>query len=152
MAREAMTYEDVVESTGLDARTIRGIARGDHRPQARTLHRLAEGLGVATDQLFKPPTGISPAAFDAATNPAVERIKATHPDLFANWSADDYAELASRFGIGGQLTEQGTIDAARKMNAKRAVLQRAQVVMETAHADLLTQLINLLYERVQIDE
>ena len=63
MAQLAMTYEDLVDATGLDSRTIRGIVRGAHTPQARTLHKLAEGLGVSTDDLFAPPVGFEPSRF-----------------------------------------------------------------------------------------
>ena len=55
MARLNMTQSDVVRATGLDERTVRSMLRGVTRPQARTLHKLAEGLGVDTDELFQDP-------------------------------------------------------------------------------------------------
>ena len=152
MARDGMTYEDVITATGLDGRTIRAIVRNNATPQARTLRRLAEGFGVATDELFAPPAGLTPEAFDAATNPVVDRVKSSYPEIFRGWTANEFAELASRFGVGGELTESGAIDEANKMNTKRSVMKQVQVVMETAHADLLTEFVNLLYERVRISE
>lgn len=149
MADEAMTYEDVVEATRLDARTIRCLARGEHQPQARTIHRLAEGLGVATDELFTPPTGLSHQAFDAATNPVVGRLRERRPEIFADWAAEDFAELASRFGIGGELTEAGAIAETDAMNAKRAVVQRVKVILETSHRQLLSDFVEVLYDRVE---
>jgi len=152
MAHEGMTYEDVIAATGLDARTIRGIVRSNVTPQARTLRRLAEGFATTTDELFAPPAGLTPEAFDAATNPIVDRIKTAHPELFHGWIASEFAELTSRFGVGGELTEEGAIEEARKMNAKRVVIQQARVVMETSHAELLSEFVNVLYERVRITQ
>ncbi|MEM6329098.1 MAG: helix-turn-helix transcriptional regulator [Planctomycetota bacterium] len=149
MAMRGMTYEEVVSCTGLDSRTIRGVVRGNQTPQARTLHRLADGFGVPADELFKTPDGLSPEAFDAATNPVVELVKQEHPDLFAGWSGPDFAQLSSRFGVGGALTAQGVVAAAAEINTTRATLRRAQVVLETPQAGLLTELIDLLYERAR---
>ncbi len=46
MARFGMTYDDLVEASGLDARTIRGIVQGAKQPHAKTLGRLAAALDV----------------------------------------------------------------------------------------------------------
>src|SRR5882672_7262725 len=46
MARFGMTLTDVVAATGLDERTLRSILRGTTQPHAKTLHKLAHGLGV----------------------------------------------------------------------------------------------------------
>lgn len=147
-----MKYEEVVEATGLDARTVRGIARGDQRPHARTLHKLVEGLGVSTEELFAPPTGLSAAAFDAATNPAVDRVRNSHPAVFDGWAADDFAELASQFGVGGELTDTGALEKAKAINAKREVLRQTKVVLETSRGGLLAEFVQVLYERVCVSE
>lgn len=147
MARHGLTYVDVVEATGLDERTVRGLARGTNRPHARTLHRLAAGLGVSSDELFQPVAG-SPRQFDRATNALVEAGVAAHPALFAGWSEADFDELYSRFGAGGALNEAGVVVAAEAMNAKRALLQQADVVLESGQSDLLASVIELLYRRV----
>lgn len=54
MARDGMTFEQVVAATELDERTLRSLARGVTHPHARTLHKLAQGLGVSIDELFQP--------------------------------------------------------------------------------------------------
>src|SRR5260221_13846575 len=59
MARDGLTFQDVVEVTGLDERTLRGLVRGANNPHARTLHKLAYGLGVPVDELFQA-CGMSP--------------------------------------------------------------------------------------------
>lgn len=151
MAQSAMTYDDVVEATGLDSRTIRAVIRSDKSPRSATLHKLATGLGITTDELFTPPAGMTAAEFDLATNPMVRQLQQSHPELVAGWSTEDFAQLASHFGVGGELTEQGAVEEARRMNANREVLSQARVILETTHANLLSEFVELLYERVTVD-
>jgi transcriptional regulator with XRE-family HTH domain len=61
MARLNLTLHDVTEKSGLNVRTIKAILNGrNSKPHSRTLHRLAIGLGVETDEFFK---GRTPAKF-----------------------------------------------------------------------------------------
>jgi transcriptional regulator with XRE-family HTH domain len=147
MARDGLTYVDVVEATGLDERTVRGLMRGTNRPHARTLHRLAQGLGVSGDDLFQPALA-SARQFDRATNSLVDAVVAAHPPLFAGWSEADFDELYSRFGTGGALNETGVLAAAEAMNAKRTLLQQVGVILESGESDLLKNVVELLYHRV----
>lgn len=150
MASHGMTYDDVVVACELDERTVRGIARGEKNPHARTLQRLAEGFGVEVDELFVDAASIAAAGFDAETNPLVSKAIAANPALFEGWSAADFAELSSRFGHGGALSEQGAIEAAEQMNRKREVLAAARVVLESSDGPLLEEFVKMLYERVQV--
>ncbi len=147
MARDGLAYVDVVAATGLDERTVRGLLRGTNRPHARTLHRLAEGLGVASDELFQPPLA-SARQFDRATNSLVEAVVADHPDVFDGWTEADFNELYSRFGTGGALSESGVLAAAEAANAKRTLLQQVSVILESGESDLLKDLVEALYRRV----
>ena len=147
MARAGLTFEEVVTATELDERTLRGLVRGTTNPHARTLNKLARGLGVAIDDLFRPPGRHSPRQFDRATNSLVEGVVADHADAFANWSEADFDELYSRFGTGGQLTEDGVLAAAQAMNAKRDVWRQVSIVLESGEAKLLAEFVELLYRR-----
>src|SRR3954453_16022140 len=102
MARDGLTFEDVVAATSLDERTLRSLARGVTHPHARTLHKLAQGLGVSIDELFQPVARTAPRQFDRATNSLVDSCVIQHPKLFRDWSQADFDELYSRFGTGGQ--------------------------------------------------
>jgi transcriptional regulator with XRE-family HTH domain len=147
MARDGLTFEDVVRASELDERTVRGVVRGRNQPHARTLHKLAAGLGVSVDELFLP-VGQPPARrFDRATNTLVKSVVAAHADRFADWSEADFDELFSRFGTGGQLTEAGVLAAADATNARREVLRQIGVILETSEAELLTSFVELLYAR-----
>jgi transcriptional regulator with XRE-family HTH domain len=146
MARLDMTLADVVAATGLDERTVRSILRGATRPHARTLHKLAAGLGIDVDELFQDPRHA--AAFDRAANPAAARVIESHPELFARWTPADFEELFSRVAVGGELTEEGALAAARAMNRRRELMTQVAVILESSEADLLREFVALLYRRV----
>lgn len=148
MARLDMTLQQVVEATGLDERTVRSMAQGDTRPHARTLHKLAEGLGVDTDELFQDPFGAGNVEFDRATNPQVTEVIERHPEIFADWTDADFAELYSRVAVGGELTEEGALASALAMNARREVLYQVSVILETSEADILREFIGMMFRRV----
>jgi transcriptional regulator with XRE-family HTH domain len=147
MARNGMTFVEVVEASGLDERTIRGIVRGANHPHARTLHKLAHGLGVEIDELFRPLGRSAPRKFDRATNSLVESVVAGHPQLFQNWSEAHFDELYSRFGAGGQLTEAGVLATAEAMNARRELWNQIGVILESGESGLLAEFVQLLYRR-----
>lgn len=52
MAKMDLTLDDVVAATGVCERTVKQVLRGRSKPQARTLYRLAKGLGVSVDEFF----------------------------------------------------------------------------------------------------
>lgn len=151
MARQDLSHADLVRATGVDDRTLRAVLRGLKRSRPSTLNKLAAGLGVSADELFAPPNGMSAAEFDMATNPIVEQCAAARPELFAGWRPSDFAELASRFGVGGQLTESGVAEAADQMNTQRELLEKAKVVLEGEHGHVLSELIVVLYDRAKLE-
>lgn len=152
MAREGLTYDDVCTATGLDARTLRGMLHAKKRPHAKTLQRLAEGLGVAVDQLFVGDEAAARAEFDTSTNPAIQATVEDSPELFDDWSPGDFGELASRVGTGGALTPDGVRQAAEAMNANRRSIDQARVILESDQAAALRAVIDALYDRATLRE
>ena len=150
MARDGLTFDELVEASGLDERTVRALARGTNNPHARTLHKLARGLGTSIDEFFRPPERLAPRRFDRATNSLVEVVVATHAEIFSNWSESDFDELYSRFGTGGQLSEAGVLAAAETMNVKRDIWRQIGVILESGEAELLSNFVELLYRRATI--
>ncbi len=150
MARFGLTLEQVVEQTGLDERTIKGILARTNKPHARTLHRLAAGLQVASDELFQDPSLLAHRLFDRQSNPLVEEVVAGQPELFAGWSERDFDELYSRFGVGGSLTVEGTIEAVRSMNHNREVCRQVALLLESSEAELLSAIVALLYQKILV--
>jgi transcriptional regulator with XRE-family HTH domain len=149
MARDGLTYGDVVAATGLDERTIRGVARAANRPHARTLHKLVEGLNWSVDELFLPP-GRSPQRFDRETNPEIATVVGNRGELFEHWSEADFDELYSQFGMGGSLNEAGVVAAAEAINAKRSLLRQVSVILESGESELLADLVRFLYQRIAL--
>jgi transcriptional regulator with XRE-family HTH domain len=147
MVRLNMKLAEVVEATGLDERTVRSILRGTTRPHARTLHKLAQGMGVDPDELFRDPQGRA-AAFDRAANPAAARVIDSYPELFAGWTQANFEELFSRVAVGGELTEHGAVAAARTMNSRRELMKHVAVILESGEAELLREFVAILYRRV----
>ena len=148
MAAQGLSIEEVAEKSGLDRRTIQAILKGSQRAHARTLNRLAKGLGVAVDELFLDPSRLVYRHFDRLTNPMVQELIESHADLFANWCEADFAELSSRVGKGGPLTRQGAMAAARHINWKRGLFQKFALLLETSQADLIGGIVETMYEKV----
>ena len=152
MARVGLTVEDVAQRSGLDQRTIKGILRGSHSPHAKTLHQLAAALEVPVDELFQDPSLLTHRLFDRRTNPLVEEVVEAHAELFAGWSEHDYDRLYGTFGVGGALTPEGVVALAQDMNRQREVQHKVAVLLESTHADLLAEFVDLLYKRVLVPE
>lgn len=151
MVRDGLTVADVVRLTGLDERTINNMLheRGA-RPHAKTLHRLAQGLGIEADELFQTPGTLAHRLFDRQTNPMVDRIVAQHPAQFDGWTEEDFDELYSRVGTGGPLTAEGVLEVTRAMNVKREVHEKVALLLESSEADVLVGLIDVLYQKVLV--
>ncbi len=151
MAKLDMTFQDVVEASGVDARTLGSLLRGTTKPHARTLRKLADGLGVGTDELFQSLLSVG-SGFDRDTNPIVTEAIDSFPEVFHQWSEEDFDELYSRVGVGGGLTVEGAVEAAERMNQKRELLHQAALVLESSHQDVLRELIQVLYRKVTLKE
>ncbi|MGQ9505840.1 MAG: helix-turn-helix domain-containing protein [Thermogutta sp.] len=149
MSQIGLTISQVAERTKLDKRTIRGILEGSKRPHPKTIGQLANGLGVSVDELYVDPTRLLYRRFDQKTNPIVEKVIQDYPDLFSDWTTAEFEELYSRFGMGGALTREGVVEAARKTNRRRDLEHKLAVLLETSHAELVEKIINLFYEKVR---
>jgi len=153
MARLGLTIHDVVDRSGLDERTIKGILSGSNRrPHAQTLHKLASGLGTEVDELFQNAGSLTYRQFDRQTNPIVDEVIAARPELFRDWAEPDFDQLYSRFGVGGGLTFEGALEAVHMINRSRKAHQRVEVLLESSEAGLLLSLVDVLYRRVVIVE
>jgi transcriptional regulator with XRE-family HTH domain len=148
MADQGLTVDQLSQKSAVDRRTIKGILDGTKRPQLRTIGRLAKGLEVASEELFIDPAQLLYRRFDRDTNPVVEEVIETHPEVFAGWTPIDYDELHSRMGTGGPLTAEGTLAAAERMNAKRLLHEKLTVLLESSQAEVIAGIVDLMYERM----
>ena len=147
MAETGLSISQVAEKTGLDQRTVRGIL-GGNKPHARTLHRLAKGLGVAAHEFFLDPSQLLYRHFDRRTNPEIEQVMEVHAELFDGWVEADFDELHSRVGAGGALTFDGALTAIRQMNRKRELHEKLEVLLESSQTEAISGIIDLLYGQV----
>jgi transcriptional regulator with XRE-family HTH domain len=150
MAARGLTMCRVAEQTGLHIRTVRGVLRGNQNPHARTIHRLAEGLGVAVDEFFVDPAQLVYRRFDRQTNPLVAGVIEDHKELFHGWTETDFDELHSRVGTGGALTVEGALAAVRQMNQKRDLHAKLDLLLESSQAEVAAGILNVLYEKVVV--
>jgi transcriptional regulator with XRE-family HTH domain len=148
MTQLGLTIDRVVEKSGLDLRTVQGILDGTKTPHPGTLHRLAQGLGVPTDELFLDPARLMYRRFDRHTNPVVAQVVESSPDLFQGWTETDFDELHSRFGTGGPLTVEGALTAVQEMNRNRELHEKLAVLLESSQADVIRGIVELLYRQV----
>ena len=152
MAAAGLSMRQLAERTGLDERTIRGILGGGKKPHARTLNRLAEGLGICADEFFVDPARLLYRRFDRQTNPVIEQIMETDRELFAGWSESDFDELHSRMGAGGGLTLQGARTAIRQMNRKHELHEKLDLLLESSQAEAISGIVELLHDQIVIEE
>ena len=150
IVQQGLTTAQVAAKTGLDRRTVRAVLSGSGRPHPRTIHRLAKGLGVSSDEFYLEPSQLAYRQFDRQTNPVAEEVIQEHPELFEDWVASDFDELHSRFGTGGALTREGVLAAAKAMNERRIVHEKLAVVLESSHGELARTMIELLYEQAVV--
>lgn len=150
MVEKGLSLAQVVERTGLDRRTVSAMLDGSNRPHPRTIHRLAEGLGVSPDEFFVNPGQLVYRRFDIQTNPVVREVVEGHPELFEGWSEMDFEELHSRFGHGGSLTADGTLAVARQMNRNRQVHEKLALLLESSHADVIAGIVDVLYREATV--
>ncbi len=169
--RRGWDVGELARRAAVSRTTLYHLAHGHtDRPRASTLKRIAAALGIETDALVGRPVDAegtrnpvssgnrvsegarwdAAATFDRATNTAVADVMRDRPDLFAGWSADDVDELYSLFGVGGQLTPRGVACAAEAINAKRETVRKLHVVLDTHLRERAVDLIDLLYEMVQV--
>jgi transcriptional regulator with XRE-family HTH domain len=150
MAAAGLSVEQVTEKTGVDKRTIRAILNASHRPHPRTLHRLAEGLGVSIDEFFVDPSRLLYRRFDRQTNPVIAEVVESHGELFAQWTEADFDELHSRVASGGPLLREGALAAVRDMNRKRASMEKLSLLLETGYAELIAGILDLFYDQAVV--
>lgn len=51
--KKSITQEQLAAATGLDRVAIANIETGKRRPTVTTVYRIAKGLGVKTEELFR---------------------------------------------------------------------------------------------------
>jgi transcriptional regulator with XRE-family HTH domain len=152
---------DIVElerRSAVGRTTLYHLEKGHtQRVRSSTIAAIARAFGLDVAELLapaEPSTSRSSerqrsAEFDRATNPAVAEVARERPEVFEGWTAEDWEEINSQFGVGGQLTPLGALKSAEAINEKRETLRQLQVVLETHLRDVAREVIETFYRMVQ---
>ena len=160
MQRRGISSRELVRRTGIERHVVaRWIRLGAEKPQADHLAQIAHVLDMADPRALFDPDLLHSASnvgvsghhlFNRQTNPAVEQVAAEQPDLFRPFTNNDWNELFSMHGTGGPLTEEGVVQAAERINAKRALRRKFEALLETEHFDTLAALIDVMYRDCKV--
>lgn len=149
---------------GLNRLTARRILLLPEVPlRNRTVQACATALGLSVAELEDTPLPELLRRRErrkAATRPSDAELAATQPALWdwlqrhsqqaARLTDEELAELASLRGVGGPLTEEGVAYFVDLIERRRELLRQVAVVANTEYLPLLEQLVQLLYEKVQV--
>lgn len=145
MAQYQMRQADVVAATGLDERTVRSVVNGRGKAHAKTIGKLAHGLGVQPAELLRDSSAAA-RIFDRDTNRVLRDYLEQHPRLFREWTDAEIDELASRFGVGGELTAEGVATAVAAIEARRELVGQVAVILETDFGQSLREIVGGIFK------
>ncbi|QDU78903.1 Helix-turn-helix domain protein [Polystyrenella longa] len=162
--RKCISQQTLAKKAGISRTFFSNLQRGKVRwPQTNTLAKIAQALEISTEELcdcddernFQ--LGLSTGStgnigeLDRRTNPVVTEISMSEPQLFAGWQPQDWEEIYSSFGVGGSLNEDGLKQVAARINEKRELMRKVQVILETHQSEKLEELVDSLYQSVRPD-
>lgn len=151
---------DLARHSGVSRTTLYHLQAGRiTRPRISTLSRLAGAFDLPLERFLwgeisphsQPPavhTDERSRSFDRRTNTAIRAVSRDRPDLFVNWTDAEWDELYSTFGTGGELSSEGVVLEAEKINARRESLHKLAVVMDTHLHDVARHMVESLYRMV----
>jgi hypothetical protein len=159
--------EEFARIANLNRQTIRQILMptGERRLRNATIAACAKALNLTVHELRTLPLerllprmhGHHPANGDDQVRRLYEQ--ATQPELLG-WiernterakqlNPEERDELLSLQGTGGPLTTLGVEHFVNLIERKRKLMHRVQAIAGTEYIDLLEQLVELMYEKVQ---
>ena len=148
MSNQGLSHRDVVQRTGLDRRTIRGLLDGTNKPHPQTIHRLAEGLGVAADEFFVRPAQLIYRHFDRHADAMVDEAVQNNPSLFDDWTEADFNELHNSYAVRGDQTSEGILAIVREMNCRRDLRKKLTALLESSQAEAVSTFLEVMYKNV----
>ena len=111
-AEQRLSLRDLSERSGVPPGAISGIERGTREPQARTLARLADGLGVSIGDLD--PKAPAP---QRSGQPEKQTVGA---ELSLRWSLEELLLNAMRRARQGEDEREVAREVAREIEEQRA--------------------------------
>jgi transcriptional regulator with XRE-family HTH domain len=159
--------EDLVRNSGLNRQTVRQILKENDGRRLRngTVSRCARALGLSVNELRNLPlerllTRVSGVAlmdcdvevrrlYAQATQPELLAWLERNPDRAGRLNKEAINELLSLQGTGGPLTTIGVQHFVELIERKRKMIEKIHTIAGTEYLDLLEQLVNLMFDKVQ---
>jgi hypothetical protein len=122
-----------------------GVSVNDLRtlPLERLLPRMSQAAQAVADQ------DNLRRLYDQATQPELLAWMERNPERARQLSPEEIDELLSLQGTGGPLTAFGVEGFVERLERRRLLIQKIHAVAGTEYLDLLEQLVQLIYEKVQ---
>jgi transcriptional regulator with XRE-family HTH domain len=160
--------EDFARIANLNRHTVRLIVRngGGRRLRNATVSQCAAALGLHVNELRDLPlerliprmhgdrgpldeAGLKKLS-ERATTPELRSWLERNPERAAQITAEEADELLAMEGANGPLSRASVEHGVELIERRRRLLRRVTAIAATEHIDLLEQLVNLLFEKVQV--
>ena len=156
--------DEFARQANLHRLTVRHILLGpERRLHNATVSACASALGLGVSELrteplarlllkMRQPAG-SPEAtrrlYEEAMQPELKAWLERNPDRASRLSVEEIDELLSLQGTGGPLTAFGVAHFVELLERRRRLTEKVVAVAGTEYLDLLEQLVEVLYEKIQ---
>jgi len=158
--------DEFARNADLHRLTVRNLFLGsERRLHNATVGACARALGVTVTELRTWPlerllpkmnlvdgNAVPPPAADVltqATQPELLSWMERNPERAGQLTAEEREELLSLQGVGGPLTAFGVAHFVELIERKRRLRQKVAAVAGTEYLELLEQIVELLYEKIQ---
>lgn len=113
-----------------------------HQPVEKLLPRMVEGANSSPHEQLR-------RKYEQATQPELRSWIERNPDRARLLSSEEMEELLALQGEGGPLSAFGVDAFVQRLERRRRLIQKIHALAGTEYLDLLEQLVNLLYEKIQ---
>jgi transcriptional regulator with XRE-family HTH domain len=159
VAERGWNQDEFARRAGIHRTTARQILTRPNRDlRNQTLRQCADALGLSVNELVAQPLEklllrVRPPqtrqASDLGNQPLLQSWMERNPERAADLMASELEELVSLQGTGGPLTLAGVEHFVTLIERKRELRRRIEAIAGTEYLDLLEQIVELLYERIQ---
>jgi hypothetical protein len=112
------------------------------QPLDRLLPRMAQGAAGGTAEALR-------RLYEQASQPELRGWMERNADRARQLTDDEIDELLSLQGTGGPLTAFGVDAFVQRLERRRRLIEQIQAIAGTEYLDLLEQVVQLMFEKVQ---
>jgi transcriptional regulator with XRE-family HTH domain len=162
VAERGWNQDEFARRAGIHRTTARQILTRPNRDlRNQTLRQCADALGLSVNELVAQPleklllrvhpprAAEAQLAFDLSSQPLLQTWMERNSDRAADLTPSELEELVSLQGTGGPLTLAGVEHFVTLIERKRELRRRIEAIAGTEYLNLLEQIVELLFERIQ---